>query len=207
VRPDAYFAFVAITQHLGQHFTLQVWKAILRWAHYLLLSRSCCLTYRHVDPSSNWCSYSDSALANLPNGGTYGGYTFGLDTHTAIIDWRCLVPRSFPDSSAAAELIIATYASKSILGFRLLFDELHLLPPGPTSLYIDASAVINGAEMEKITKQMRFMAAKYSMLRVVVEDGKVKLRKCNSEDNKSDGFTKPLTGSQFQKWRALVLGL
>jgi hypothetical protein len=207
IRPDAYFAFVAITQHLGQHFTLQVWKAILRWAHYLLVNRSCSLTYRNVDQNSNWCSYSDSALANLPNGGTFGGYTFGLDAHTAIIDWRCLVPRSFPDSSAAAELVIATYAVKSILGFRLLFAELNLLPLGPTPLYIDASAVINGAEMEKITKQMRFMAAKYSMLRIVVKDDKVKLVKCGSEVNKSDGFTKPLTGLPFQRWRALVLGL
>jgi len=206
VRPDAYFAFVAITQHIGQHFTLQVWKAVLRWAHYLLRSRSCSLTYRHVD-HQQWCCYSDSALANLPNGGTFGGYTFGLDALTAIIDWRCLVPRSFPDSSAAAELIIATYASKSILGFRMLFAELDLLPPGPTTLYIDASAVINGAEMEKITKQMRFMAARYSMLRVVVEDGKVRLCKCDSEENKSDGFTKPLTGEPFRRWRAMVLGL
>jgi hypothetical protein len=54
-------------------------------------------------------------------------------------------------------------------------------------LYLDASAVINGAEMEKITKQMRFMAARYAMLRDVVRSEKVRLAKCSSLDNKSDG--------------------
>jgi hypothetical protein len=123
------------------------------------------------------------------------------------MDWRCFVPRSFPDSSAAAELIIASHACKNILGFRLLLDELHMLNAGPTSLYIDASAVINGAEMEKITKSMRFMAARYSMVRLVVSDGKVVLVKCDSLDNKSDGFTKPLVGAVFVKSRHLMLGL
>jgi hypothetical protein len=207
VRPDAYPAFVAITQRLAHHFTLFVWKCILRWAHYLVLSRDLCLTYRAGTGPPQWCCYSDSALANLPDGGTFGGITFGLDAHSGLVDWRCFVPRCFPDSSAAAELIIATHASKTILGFRMLLQELRVLPDGPTPLYIDASAVIDGTEMEKITKQMRFMAARYSMLRQVVEVGKVRLQKCASLDNKSDGFTKPLVGQAFRHARSLVLGL
>lgn len=46
VRPDAYFAFVAITQRIAHNFTLQVWKAVLSWTHYLVQTRHQCLTYR-----------------------------------------------------------------------------------------------------------------------------------------------------------------
>jgi hypothetical protein len=86
-------------------------------------------------------------------------------------------------------------------------DELRVLPAAPTPLYLDASAVINGAEMEKITKEMRLMAARYSMLRVVVADGKVVLARCASLENISDGFTKPLVGEVFLSARARMLGL
>jgi hypothetical protein len=198
---------VAITQHIAHHFTFQVWKAILRWAYYLIGSRELKLTYRsgHGDPC--WCTYSDSALVNLTSGGTFGGFTFGLDAHSGLLEWRCYVPRSFPDSSAAAELIIASHACKSLLGFRLLLAELRLLSSDPTLLYLDASAVINCAEMEKITKQMRLMAARYAMLREVVRSEKVLLAKCSSLDNKSDGFTKALVGSAFVHARAFMLGL
>ena len=53
---------------------------------------------------------------------------------------------------------------------------------------------------------MRFMAARYSMLRAVVADGKVELKKIASEDNKADIFTKPLIGEVFERGRSLVLG-
>jgi hypothetical protein len=195
LRPDSYFAYVAITHRLSHHFTLNVWKAVLRWAHYLVHSRSFCLTYR--SHGEGWCSHSDSSLANLANGSTFGGVTFGLDAVSGLVDWRCMVPRSFSDSSAAAELMIATYAVKSILGYRMLLHELRMLPLGATPLYLDANAVINGAEMEKITKQMRFMAARYSMLRKVIADDKVTLAKVDTAQNKADIFTKPLVGEQF----------
>jgi hypothetical protein len=205
LRPDSYFAYVAITHRLSHHFTLNVWKAVLRWAHYLVNSKDCCLTYRpHCDFS--WCCHSDSSLASLANGSTFGGVTFGIDAVSGLVDWRCMVPRSFSDSSVAAELVIATYAAKSILGYRMLLHELRMLPDGPTPLYLDANAVINGAEMEKITKQMRFMAARYSMLRKVITDGKVTLAKVASDANKADIFTKPLVGDAFIHARALVLG-
>ena len=51
------------------------------------------------------------------------------------------------------------------------------------------------------------MAVRYSMLRQAVNDGKVALGKVESELNEADGFTKPLVGPNFEKWRTLVLGL
>lgn len=206
LRPDGYFAFVVLTQHIAHHFTLAVWKALLRWAYYLIDTQQLRLTY-HPSSEWSWCLHSDSAFSNAMEGGSFGGFTFRLEGDSALIDWRCLVPRVFTDSSAAAELTIAAMAVKSALGYRILLNQLGLLQPEPTVVYLDAKAVINGAEMERVTREMRFMAVRYSMLRQAVVDGKVTLGKVDSELNEADGFTKPLVGPNFEKWRALVLGL
>jgi hypothetical protein len=204
-RPDGYLTYSAITQRVGHHFTLNVWKAILRWAHYLVQSSEQQLTYRSTD-AFNWCSYADAALANLPEGGAFGGIVFGLDGLTGILEWRCLVSNDPVDSSGSAELVNSTYALKSILGFSMMLRELQLITPGPVPLYLDANAVINGAEMEKVTREMRFMAARYAMLRKAVTLKQIVLTKVASEDNKADIFTKPLTGAAFMHARKLVLG-
>ena len=211
VRPDAYFAYVCLCQCVGTRFTLNVWKELLRWAHYLVHTKELELTYRAGD-EVRWSMHSDSSLANAKDGGSWGGYAFSLDDTTegptrGLFDWKCMSPRAFTDSSAASELVCSTLALKSILAHRMLLNELHLLKDGPTLLYLDANAVINGAEMERVTRQMRFMAARYSMLRQAVTDKRVKLAKVHTDYNKADIFTKALTGEAFIRGRALVMGL
>jgi hypothetical protein len=51
------------------------------------------------------------------------------------------------------------------------------------------------------------MAARYAQLRRVKHDGKVKLCKVDTLDNRADIFTKPLVGEAFRRQRCLVLGL
>jgi hypothetical protein len=206
-RPDAFLSFSAIAQRIAHHFTSHVWRCLLRWAYYLIATRHLCLTFRFT-PQPIFAAHSDSSVANLKDGSCFGGYTFGVENNTSgLVDWKCVVPRHFSDSSAAAELVMATMSTKMILGFRMLLSELKMLSPGPTALYLDANAVINGADMEKVTREMRFMAARYSMLRHVVAQGAVSLEKVDTTVNKADIFTKPLTGAAFLRARALVLGL
>ena len=88
-----------------------------------------------------------------------------------------------------------------------MLKELGLLAEGPTKLFLDANAVINGAEMERVTRQMRFIAARYSMLRQAVAGGRIELAKVDTTLNKADNFTKALTGEVFFRCRALVMGL
>jgi len=206
LRPDAFFAYVAITQRIAHHFTKQVWHATLRWAHYLVNTRELRLTYRYTD-EPRWCMHSDSSLVNTDGGGSYGGFAFGLEGNSGYVDWRCIVPRMLSDSSAGVELIMATLATKSMLGYRMLLKELRVLPEGPMPLYLDAKAVIQGADMEKVTREMRFMAVRYAMLRQVVDDKKIELKKVDTEWNRGGIFTKPLVGEAFLRGRAMALGL
>ena len=69
---------------------------------------------------------------------------------------ECLSPRRLADSSAGSELIMATWAGKSIIAYQILFKELGMARTYPTPLEIDASAVTSGVEMERVSRASRF---------------------------------------------------
>ncbi len=58
---------------------------------------------------------------------------------------------------------MATWAGKSVIAFRMLGSELGLQRAVPTTLEIDASAVTDGAAMERVSRQQRFQAARIAM--------------------------------------------
>jgi hypothetical protein len=92
---------------------------------------------------------------------------------------ECRAPKHLTDSSAGAELNIASWAGKAIIPVRMLQKELRLGPSGPTVLEIDASALLDGIAMDKISRKQRFQAARLAMLRMWQDDGVIKLKKEN----------------------------
>ena len=76
----------------------------------------------------------------------------------------------------------------------------------PWPFNIDASSALAGVEMERVSDRMRYVAARYAMLRYYVSKD-ILLRKCTSFDNTADGFTKPLAGAALERSRAQMLGL
>jgi len=119
---------------------------------------------------------------------------------------ECFSPRKLADSSAGSELIMATWAAKAIMAFRMLQRELKLGPIGATPLEMDATAVLSGAEMETVTRKQRFNAARLGMLRQWAQDMALRLVKVGTVDMRSDIMTKPVVPvKQFQRLARLIL--
>jgi hypothetical protein len=77
----------------------------------------------------------------------------------------------------------------------------------PWACNIDASSALASVEMERVSDRMRYVAARYALLRHSEEDtADIKLQKCTSAANTADGFTKPLTGPAFLRSQAQMLG-
>ena len=72
---------------------------------------------------------------------------------------------------------------------------------------MDAAAVLAGTKMERVSKAMRHLAARYAILRAAVECGMVRLKKVHTDDNTADIHTKPTIGARFEHLRALLLGI
>ena len=121
VRPDGFFAYTALATQLATNFTRAVWEGVLQWAHYLVATKALRLTYRRPPHGAKWVTFSDSSLLNAGDGAHFGGFCSGYEG-SGILNWRCFVPRRLSDSSAAAELVVATSALKWMLGQRMLCE-------------------------------------------------------------------------------------
>ena len=123
--------------------------------------------------------------------------------------WKCAAPAAGDDSSGAAELRMGTLAYKYTLALRTLQRDLDVgvEPTGPTPMFTDAQALIDGTGCERLSKSSRWMATRYAMIRWGLSCGTVELAKVSAEENCADIVTKCLTGAIFFRHRAEILGL
>jgi hypothetical protein len=192
VRADAHFTYVAISQLIATRLTRHVWNALLRLCHYLVNTRDTVITYRSATATGAWRADVDSSLINAVGGGSFGGYTLYFPGSGPFV-WNCTVPRKLTDSSGGAELVMCTHAVKQILGWRILMRELRLDDGKPTELRMDATATLLGTAREKVTKNMRYLAVRYAMVRDAVNAGEIVLRKVSTSANRADALTKPIS--------------
>jgi len=125
------------------------------------------------------------------------------------IAWKTLLPKTPADSTAAAELILCTYALKIVIAVRLLQAELNVgvAPTAPTEFNTDAKAVVDGAALERLTRTSRWLSMRYAMMRWGLACGVIALRKKAAIHNVSDLTTKPVVGSLFKRLRSRLMGL
>ena len=223
-RPDGLFAGIALAQHVVTNLTPYVWECVLRWANYLVSTKHFRLVL-HPPPFQNgfpaFTANSDSSCINCAAGegggvggipdaqacatASMGGYTIFFEGSGVVIA-ECFSPRKLADSSAGSELIMATWAAKAIIGLRMLQRELRMGPTEATPLELDATAVMNGAVMETVTRKQRFNAARLGMLRQWALDKALRLVKVGTGDMRSDILTKPVVPAKhFQRLARLLL--
>ncbi|GJR34019.1 hypothetical protein Tco_1209703 [Tanacetum coccineum] len=120
------------------------------------------------------------------------GYVFVLNR--GVIDWKSTKQSIFAISSAEAEYIVASDASKEAVWVRKFIDGLGVVPTieEPIKMFCDNTGAITIANESGITKGARHYHAKVHYLRKVIEYGDVKLEKVHTYDNLADPFTKVL---------------
>ena len=213
-RPDSSFASVAISQHISHNLTKTVWDALIRLACYLVRTPGKRLIYRPhwENGQEDFVCNCDSSCINTqtditsfdqdadggsgiegqgPLGASMGGFVcFFRDS--GAFQWDVFSPRKLATSSAGSELTMASWAGKSIIAWRMLQRELKLAPMGPTCLEMDASAVLDGVKMERVSRQQRHQAARLAALRMWVHDRILSFQKTGSTDMRADALSKPV---------------
>ena len=216
-RPDGLFAGTALAPFVVVNLTRIVWTALLRWAHYLVNTRDRRLLLRPLPPGmvSAFVACSDSSSINYPLPGdarmaelpvaSMGGFSLYFPGSGSFLN-ECRAPKHLTDSSAGAELNIASWAGKAIIPVRMLLNELRLGSPGPTTLEIDASALLDAIAMDKVSRKQRFQAARLAMLRTWQADGVLSLKKVKSEDMRADILSKAMApAALFHRGSRLLL--
>ena len=90
---------------------------------------------------------------------------------------RCLVPPKLGNSTAAAERITATVATKEVMSYRMQARELGHGPRASTPLYLDATAVLHGTATEQVSREMKYLAAKLAIVQQARALGKIQTMK------------------------------
>ena len=84
--------------------------------------------------------------------------------------------------------------------------ELGLGPYGPTTLEIDASALLDGIAMDKVSRKQRFQAARLAMIRQWKADGVLTLKKEKSSAMRADILSKTMApAADFHRCARLLL--
>ncbi|GJY45195.1 retrotransposon protein, putative, ty1-copia subclass, partial [Tanacetum coccineum] len=120
------------------------------------------------------------------------GYVFVLNG--GVVDWKSTKQSIFATSSAEAEYIAASDASKEAVWVRKFIFGLGVVPTieEPIKMYCDNTGAITIANESGITKGARHYRAKVHYLCEVIEFGNVKIEKVHIDDNLVDPFTKAL---------------
>ena len=127
--------------------------------------------------------------------------------HGGVIRTRFLVPSKLGDSPASAELITASITMKVAVAHRIQAAELKQGPWKPTSLYLDALAVLHGTATDQVSREMKYLAAKLATVKEARSGGKIKTAKICQSCHPAGILTKPLQGKEFEFKRARLLGL
>jgi len=207
VRYEVLLSLRMLSRHVSEdRLTSYVFRELLRLAHYLVRTREVPLVIRAVPEGTQIRAWFDSSLANSPDGLSWGGCCVGYEGSGALL-CLCTTPSKAADSSGVCELNQAVQCVKAVLGLRIFLRELDRPPVGPTMSFTDAQVLLDGTHCRKVSKESKWVAPRYAIVRKAEADGAVTVCKIGTSDNRADLFTKPLFGTPFERHRASVLGL
>ena len=98
-----------------------------------------------------------------------------------------------------AEYIACYYLVQDIVWLRDVLQELGLLDPSSTTVYIDNTTARTLALNPVVHARSKLIDVKFHWLRHKVADGTITLEYVKSEDQTADILTKPLTGEAFYR--------
>jgi len=150
-------------------------------------------------PATELIEFGDSDWAgDVDKRNSTSAYTVHL-AHGPIA-WRSTLQRIQALSSAEAEYVSMSDASKEVLYIRGILDGLpwfNVLPP--TKMLVDSTAAISIATKHGINGKTKHIALRYHFVRKLIEDKVIEVVKVPTADNVSDILTKAVDRVTFQR--------
>lgn len=215
-RPDLAYPVSKLSQFLAQPRKTHMEQAI-RTLRYVKATRDLRLEYgrkRSMDSPTTTTThttpkpleifgYSDADYAkDIETRRSTSGYVFML--YGGAISWKCQRQRSTALSTAEAEYMALAEAAKEATWLRNFVKSiLHRNKQslnGPTIIYEDNKSAIDIANNPVNHQRTKHIDIRYHFTREAIEDGRILLEHCPSEQMVADLLTKP-----FAKPRTITL--
>ena len=109
-------------------------------------------------------------------------------------------------STTESEYVVATYAAKEVLWLRQLISQIFGVPLEMTTLFSDNQSAIVLTKEHQYHARTKHIDVRFHFIRWIVEDGKLQLIYCPTEEMVADIFTKALVSMKVKHF-ASELGL
>ena len=141
--------------------------------------------------------YADAAWANLPNGGTGGGYVVGLtDLHTfGFLSWRCRRLKRIVKSTLAGETLALTDLVDELVVLRETMERMTGTAPR-TIARTDCMSLHDHIMKGKQVSEKR-LHVELSMLKEVVENKECEIEWVETAEQLSDCLTKHMVAHRL----------
>lgn len=193
-RPDIAFSVGYLSKFM-ENPSIAEWKGVKRVFRYLQETKDIGLVYEK-NTNRELVGYSDADWANAEDRKSISGQVsfFG----DCLISWSSKKQATVALSTAEAETIALCEASKEMIWLQKLLLDLGTTPEG-SIMNVDNQGALAIGKNQGSHGRTKHMDVKHLYVQELVEDKKLKLEYCRSEDMAADMLTKPLDGTKHWK--------
>lgn len=200
-RPDITYA-VAILSRYSDNPGRAHWDAVRRVLRYLKGTRTLRLTYGVK--ALDLVGYTDADGSMHEDRKAISGYAFLIDG--GAVSWSSKRQELISLSTTESEYVAITHASKEALWLRSLIGQVFAPFAGPTPLNSDNQSAIALARDHQYHARTKHIDIRFHFIRWVIEDKKIQLIYCPTDDMIADALTKALPSPKVKHF-ASALGL
>ena len=200
-RPDICFAVQTVSRFNSKP-GLAHWDAVKRIFRYLKGTKDLWLGYGGV--AKELAGYADADGSMAEDRKAISGYAFMVNG--GAVSWSAKRQQIISLSTTESEYIAATYAAKEALWLRQLILQLFGITLDATTLFSDNQSAIALTKEHQYHARTKHIDVRFHFIRWIVEEGKVRLIYCPTEEMVADILTKALPSAKVKHF-ARELGL
>jgi hypothetical protein len=200
-RPDISFAVQTLSRFAINPGSAH-WEAVKRVFRYLKGTRDLWLSYGGGGKEME--GYADADGSMMEDRKAISGYAFIING--GAVSWSTKKQEIISLSTTESEYVAATYAAKEALWLRSLISQLFGTTLPATTLFSDNQSAIALTKEHQYHARTKHIDVRYHFIRWIVEEGKIRLIYCPTDEMVADTLTKALPSAKVKHF-ATALGL
>lgn len=206
-RPDLSYVVSKLSQYFSEP-TEEQWTTVKHVLKYLKGTNDKMLCYRKCDEGLRLVTYSDADWAGDANDQrSTSGYCVSLCKNGPLISWKTKKQPTVALSTCEAEYIALAATIQECLYLTQLLEHLDDYQYGVPIIYEDNQGTIALAKNPVSRQRCKHIEIKYHFVRSTVNNGKVCLEYCPTDQMVADLMTKPATKVKLFAFSTFLFGL
>ena len=206
-RPDICWIVTKLSQYLSKPSNVH-WVAAKHVLRYLKGTQDYKLCYRKCEGNLSLIGYSDADWASsLDDRRSTTGYCFSLTECGPLISWKSRKQPTVALSTCEAEYIaLAATIQEGLYLIQLLNEMDKGCQYGFAKIFEDNQGTIALSKNPVNRQRSKHIDIRYHFIRTELNNGRVVVVYCPTEDMIADIMTKPATKFKLNKFKAFILG-